>query len=102
MWGRVTASHVYNRDGVPLFGVAIVEDVTDRKRAEEALRESEQTLRTLINANPEALFLVDAKGNILAANETLAKDLGKKLDDLTGPADTTSCHPNSGAVSVSG
>ncbi|MGV7930392.1 MAG: PAS domain S-box protein [Spirochaetota bacterium] len=84
VWGRVTASHVYNRDGLPLFGVAIVEDVTDRKRAEEALRESEQTLRTLINANPEALFLVDAKGNILAANETLAKDLAKKLDDLNG------------------
>lgn len=84
VWGRVTASHVYDGDGRPVFAVAIVEDVTDRKRAEEALRESEQTLRTLINANPEALFLIDTKGTIIASNESLSKYLGSNPDALAG------------------
>ena len=46
------------------------------KQAEEALRESEATLRTLIEANPESLFLLDTRGVVLAASKVAAQRLG--------------------------
>jgi PAS domain S-box-containing protein len=42
--------------------LAIVRDITDRKRAEEALRESEERLRTVITNAPVVLFAIDRQG----------------------------------------
>jgi|GEM_PF-457025 PAS domain S-box-containing protein len=64
--------------------IGVIQDITARKQTEEALRESEGTLRTLINANPEGLFLMDSEGIILAANETIARRLGKDVEELVG------------------
>jgi PAS domain-containing protein len=58
-------------------------DITERKRAEEGLRESERTLRTLIDASPEAIVLVDTEETILIANETAAHRLGGTVDGVT-------------------
>jgi PAS domain S-box-containing protein len=45
VWGRATAAWVYDADMRPLYAVAMVEDITQRKRAEEALEQSEEALR---------------------------------------------------------
>ncbi|UFJ39779.1 PAS domain S-box protein [Brevibacillus humidisoli] len=47
----------------------IAKDVTEQKRAEESLQESEQQLRTLINAMPDFICLKDGQGRWLDANE---------------------------------
>jgi PAS domain S-box-containing protein len=59
-------------------------DITERKRMEDALRDSAETLRALLNAIPESIFLIDANRTIVAANETLAQGLGKGLDEAVG------------------
>ncbi|MCX5807169.1 MAG: PAS domain S-box protein [Proteobacteria bacterium] len=59
-------------------------DITDRKQMEEKLKESEKTLRSLINATDDALLLIDTKGTILVANETLAKRMGKDSQEIIG------------------
>jgi PAS domain S-box-containing protein len=59
-------------------------EITDRKKAEQALKESEATLRTLIEANPESLFLLDTRGVILAASHVAAQRLGKSLEEIIG------------------
>jgi len=59
-------------------------DITDRKKAEQALKESAATLRTLIEANPESLFLLDTRGMILAASRVAAQRLGKSLEEIIG------------------
>ncbi|MGA2319107.1 MAG: PAS domain S-box protein, partial [Thermodesulfobacteriota bacterium] len=55
------------------YNVAFVRDITERKRAEDSLRESVEALRAFLNANPEVSFLMDAKGTVLVANESLLK-----------------------------
>ncbi len=60
------------------------EDVTERRRTEEALQESEATLRTLINAPPDSILLLDSQGVILDLNEIAAQRLGKSRDELIG------------------
>ncbi len=43
-WGKLSASLIQDREGRPLYALATVEDITERKRAEEQLRRSEQDL----------------------------------------------------------
>ena len=70
-------------------------DVTERRRAEEALKESEATLRTLIEANPESLFLLDTRGVILAASRVAAQRLDKSLEEIIGADAFARSHPRS-------
>jgi two-component system cell cycle sensor histidine kinase/response regulator CckA len=56
----------------------------ERKRSEEALRESEATLQVFINAIPEPALLLDVEGTIVAANRAMAERLGGDLIDIVG------------------
>ena len=57
---------------------------TERKRAEEALKESEEILQVLVNATRETLLLIDTEGTVLLANEVVAQRLGKSVQELIG------------------
>ena len=59
-------------------------DVTERKRAEEALRESDQVARALINATNDNAALLDASFRALAVNATIATSLGTTPEALIG------------------
>ena len=61
-----------------------VVDVSDRKHVEDMLRESERTVRALLDAVPQSVFLMDTEGTILAANETLAQRMNARLGTLVG------------------
>jgi PAS domain S-box-containing protein len=70
-------------EGTPAVQVAI-RDITERKRAEEALCQSEATARALMNAPTDSVMLLDSRGVILELNETAARRLGKPKDELIG------------------
>jgi PAS domain S-box-containing protein len=58
--------------------------VADNKRLEEALRESEEGIRALLNATADAALLTDTAGVVLALNETLARRLNADMEQLLG------------------
>jgi len=45
VWGHASATWLFDAEGRPIYSVALVQDITERKRAEEALRASEEQLR---------------------------------------------------------
>lgn len=59
-------------------------DITERKAAEEKLRETSETLRAFLDATSEYAVLFDREGRIIAANKVLASLLGKEVDELVG------------------
>ncbi len=64
--------------------ISTVWDVTDRKRAEEALRESEETLRATLNSIGDAVIATDMDGLVVAMNPVAESLTGWSEKDATG------------------
>ena len=58
VWANLTAFVVRDEDGTPLYGLGMVEDITERKREQDELRRSEERFRMVLKA-PVALFAHD-------------------------------------------
>jgi PAS domain S-box-containing protein len=64
---------------------AIARDITERKRAEEALRESEDKLRLLLDSTAEAIYGIDLEGCCTFCNSACVRALGyTRADELLG------------------
>lgn len=83
----------FDAEGHPVRMLGTIQDVTDRKRADMALRESEERYRTLVELSPEAVFVHD-QGRVLFANraalrlagaESPAQVVGGNLLDFVHP-----------------
>ncbi|HME45559.1 MAG TPA: PAS domain S-box protein, partial [Syntrophorhabdales bacterium] len=68
-------------DGVKRVA-SVLQDVTEYRRAEAALRESEEALKSLLNATNDAACLMSTEGTIIAVNAVLAQRLGQDADAL--------------------
>jgi formate hydrogenlyase transcriptional activator len=66
--------------------VSVVRDVTDRKRAEEALQRSEQQLRSFFEYSPDAIIVTDLEGKIAQVNAQAEKFFGYERAELVGQA----------------
>lgn len=66
------------------YAVGTLRDMTRRKRYEAALKRSEQTSRTLLNAPDDLAMLIEPSGRIAAINETGARIYGHTPEDMTG------------------
>ena len=79
--------------GLGIFIGVLMFNIVQRRRAERALRESEERLRTLIEHSPEAIYLKDLEGRYLVANGEyrtwydVAQEqvIGKKASDFLPP-----------------
>ena len=81
-WISLTISLIYS-SGEPECFVGVIEDISDRKRFEEALRHSEELYRTVVEQAAENIFLVDVESKrVLEANAALARSLGYSPEEL--------------------
>jgi PAS domain S-box-containing protein len=84
VWVLANAVPEFGRDGKISQVIVTFMDITDLKRTEEQLRESEETKKALLNAPTDTAMLIDIEGTILAVNETGAQKFGSSVDKIVG------------------
>ena len=85
VWVNLTGSVVRDPDGVPEYSIAVIEDVTERKKAEEALNQSEERYRAVVKQSTDGIYLVDGDTRrILETNPALQNMLGYTAQELSG------------------
>ena len=83
-WVSMDARAVRDEDGGLLYYEGIVQDITARKRAEEALRESERKYRELVNNANSAIIRWKSDGAIAYFNEYAESAFGYSVDEALG------------------
>jgi len=74
-----------NLDGSAVGGlIGAILDITDRKRSEEALRESEELFRSYLEYAPDAVYMSDLKGTFLYGNRKCEEIIGYRREELLG------------------
>lgn len=63
MWANLTVTLIRDSDGLPLYSMAAIEDITDRKRAEMELQQLKERLQFLLASNPAVIFTAAPAGN---------------------------------------
>ena len=92
---EASAALMRNVDGEPIGFQGIARDVTERKKAEEILRQSEERYRTILDNVEAGYYEVDLTGNITLISDVGAGILGRPNDDLTGKNYANFCHKES-------
>ncbi len=82
-WARMTVSLVRDANSDPQFSISMVEDITERKEAEEKLRKSEEKYRTLIENIRDGVFVIqDCKVQFM--NEFFSRIAGYEVEEVIG------------------
>ncbi|MDQ7784143.1 MAG: sigma 54-interacting transcriptional regulator [Desulfomonilaceae bacterium] len=74
----------YASDGKPLIMMGVLRDISETKRAEEALRMSEQRFRAIFEGAPEAVFIKDRDLKYIQVNPALCELLGLHPSEIIG------------------
>ncbi len=84
IWLNVSGAPLRDHEGHIVGGVAILHDITERRRVEEALRASEERYRTIVQTANEGIWLLDPEARTLYTNERLAQILGYTPEEMRG------------------
>jgi diguanylate cyclase (GGDEF)-like protein/PAS domain S-box-containing protein len=74
--------------------VANLHEISDRKKAEEALRQAHERFRSAFENAPIGMAMTDLEGRIVRANPAMARIVGRSPDDLSGMSVHALTHPD--------
>lgn len=86
VWGLLNVSLVEDNQGKPQYFISQIQDITERKKVETALIESSTQFRTLFEASPDAIVLIDPNQNwsIVDCNTAACQMNGYTREELLG------------------
>jgi PAS domain S-box-containing protein len=98
IWVEDHGWYTLDANGEILYHEGIIRDITKRKKAEEALRESEERFKMLYERAPVGYQSLDETGNLLDVNETWLELMGYKKHEVIGCKFRNFLSPEYGAV----
>ena len=99
VWVNLTISPLWAFGEEPNYHIAVVQDITERNRAEEALRESEQRFRAIFESAQDCIFIGDANLRYTHVNPAAEKFLGLPASRVIGRT-SYDLYPREQAASV--
>lgn len=85
LWGM--ASRLFNRQGDLIGAIESIRDITEMRKSEKALSDSEQRLADIINFLPDPTFAIDTERNVIAWNRAIEEMTGIPAADILGKGD---------------
>lgn len=92
-WLHTKKVRILGSDGQPRYLLGISEDITERKSAREALRQSERRFQTLANASPVGILEIDARGGCIYTNPRWSEISGLSAEASQGEGWAHALHP---------
>jgi len=86
-WLRFTAAAIRDADGTLVGAVETLEDITERRNAEDALIESESKLKSVLQGFPISAFLIDRNHEVVHWNRALEELSGITAVEIVGTSD---------------
>jgi len=102
-WELVSAGPIYNQAGELIAAFAAFPDITERKQAEDALRENQAKLQTILDSSPCAIVVSDLEGRVVDANAVSLKmfgvhskeeGIGRSVFEFASPGDRDRARDN--------
>jgi PAS domain S-box-containing protein/putative nucleotidyltransferase with HDIG domain len=94
VWAETTVSFLRDPKGEPYALLGILHDVSERRKAEEALRRSEERFRALIENASEAFAVLSADGHIVYESPNSQRAVERKISEVFGPGLMEVIHPD--------
>ena len=93
VWGRLAVSLIRGSHGLPSYTSVVCYDITERKQAEEVLRESEEKYRNLVERANDGIVIVQ-DGIVKYINARLAEMRGVTVEEVIGTPFTDHIYPD--------
>jgi formate hydrogenlyase transcriptional activator len=100
-WANVIITAVYDADSALLGFSKVTRDFSERRKAEEQLRDSEARFRSLFEFSPDGIVVTDREGRITELNGQVQKSFGYEREELIGqpieilvPEEFRGAHPS--------
>lgn len=84
IWLNISGSAVKNDNGDVVGSVGLLTDITERKRAEEAMKASEIKYRSLAENTSDLIVVIDLQGTITYISRSIEEETGFKEDEVIG------------------
>ena len=78
------AAILYDSEGNRMGAIESLRDISERKRAEDLVRESERRLADIIDFLPDATLVIDVEGKVIAWNRAIEAMTGVKAEEMLG------------------
>ena len=94
MWAELNVSFVRDGKGRPVGILGVTRDIDERKKAEEALKSSEEYFRAITENSSDMIIITDKKGNIKYCSLSVERFTGYKPEELIGKSAFEVIHPD--------
>jgi PAS domain S-box-containing protein len=90
---EISASVIKDSSGKPVSFIGVIKDISERKRAEQLLKESEEKFRTIFDNSTEGILLADMENKkFFTGNKAICSMLGYNLEEIKN-LDVSEIHP---------
>jgi diguanylate cyclase (GGDEF)-like protein/PAS domain S-box-containing protein len=102
VWVNLSVSVVRDESGEPLYFVSQIEDVTERRRGQDALREAEDRFRSAFDEAPIGMAMNSLDGRFLRVNKAMSEITGYSREQLEATTYRSITHPDDVARNEAG